>query len=119
MKKTTQAASNNPAPRYKELKYCEGAEKELKKLPEDVAAAFLHCLEMVRYGLKPTLDIDHLTAAGSGVIELIINGSPAFRCVYYNKKPDALWVVLAATKTTNGQDLTLIRKARLRVGRIK
>jgi len=39
-----------------------------------------------------------------GVIELIENGSPAFRCVYCAKHGDKVYVLHAFTKTTNGVD---------------
>ncbi|MFJ2450043.1 type II toxin-antitoxin system RelE/ParE family toxin [Pseudomonas sp. NPDC087626] len=103
----------------KEIRYCPGAIKELGKLPLDDQISFLHNLNLVAHGLAPTIEFEHLGNIGPGVIELKINGSPAYRCVYYNKLPGVLWVVLAATKTSEGQDLTIIRKGRLRLKALK
>lgn len=103
----------------KEIKYCPGSKKELGKFPMEDQISYLHNLNLVANGLAPTLDFEHLTTVGSGVIELKINGSPGLRCVYYNKLPGVLWVVLAATKTSEGQDLTIIRKAKQRVKALK
>jgi phage-related protein len=119
---TAKSAVNDPCnTRFtpKEIKYCPGALKELGKFSMEDQISFLHNFDMIAHGMKPALEFEHLTAVGSGVIELKINGSPALRCVYYNKLPGVLWIVLAATKTSEGQDLTIIRKARQRVKSLK
>lgn len=76
--------------------------KELASLPEKVRDSFLIDLQMVAAGLDPLSKIDHLTTCGPGVIELIINGSPAYRCVYSTKTPGSVVVLYAGVKTTNG-----------------
>ncbi|MNP06370.1 hypothetical protein D3C76_983500 [compost metagenome] len=119
MAKTITAANEACNVKEKEIRLCPGVLKELGKFPEEVQISFLHNLDMVAHGLNPTLAIDHLSAVGAGVIELKINGSPAYRCVYYNKMPGVLWVVVAATKTSQGQDLTIIRKAKERIKTLK
>lgn len=99
----------------KEFDFCPGAEKELKSLPEKHQIAFWHDLHLVAHGMDPTLAIDHLESAGAGVIELKINGRPAFRCVYYNKLPGKVVVVHATTKTTNGSDPKILRLVKQRL----
>lgn len=90
-----------------------GVEKELKTLPIDKALAFLHSLSLVAVGIEPELKIEHLTTVAPGVIELKINGSPAYRCVYHNKIPGKVVVLRFFKKTTNGvakHDLDVARK---------
>ncbi|QRI86102.1 type II toxin-antitoxin system RelE/ParE family toxin [Pseudomonas putida] len=43
-------------------------------------------------------------SVGAGAIELIINGSPAFRCVYVAKFADMVVVLHSFVKTTNRSD---------------
>lgn len=99
----------------KEIVFCPRAEKELKSLPENHQIAFLQNLSMVAHGMAPTMAIDHLESAGAGVIELKINGRPAFRCVYYNKLPGQVIVVHATVKTTNGSDPKILKLVKQRL----
>lgn len=85
----------------KELRILKQVIKEFMAIPERHAATFLRSLEAVRYGMDPLLGITHL---GQGVIELKINGSPAFRCVYYTKLAGEIVVLHVTEKTTNGHD---------------
>lgn len=90
-----------------------GVKKELKSLPTDKALAFLHSLKLVAAGIEPGLKIEHLKSVAPGVIELKINGSPAYRCVYYVKSPGKVVVLRFFKKTTNGparQDLDVVRQ---------
>jgi len=75
--------------------------KDFSLLPEKIKTQFAHALERISCGSDSTLPIDHL---GEGLIELKINGSPAYRCVYYNKLPKQVVVVHSFKKTTNGPD---------------
>jgi len=93
--------------------------KEFGKLPEDVKVSFAHNLDMVCNGRKPELEVDHLTAVGKGVIELKINGSPAYRCVYYNKLDDVVIVLAAYVKTTNGKPTKEMVGLKTRVAALK
>lgn len=88
--------------------------KNLDRLPEWVRDTFLFNFDLIAAGMAPVLKIDHLTAAGSGVIELKINGSPAYRCMYHLKTPGKVVVLHAAVKTKNGQDNQLIETTRKR-----
>jgi len=90
-----------------------GVKKELKSLPVDKALAFLHSLKLVAAGIVPELKIEHLTSVAPGVIELKINGSPAYRCVYTTKSPGKVIVLRFFKKTTNGparKDLDVVEK---------
>jgi len=91
--------SDNP----KSIKFANNTvEKAFTSQPWDIQVSFVTNLDMVCHGRKPELEIDYLTSVDKGVIELKINGSPAFRCVYYNKLSDVVVVVAAYVKTTNG-----------------
>ena len=90
-----------------------GVDKELKSLPVDKALAFLHNLKLVAAGIEPELKVEHLKAVAPGVIELKINGSPAYRCVYTTKSPGKVIVLRVFKKTTNGparKDLDVIKQ---------
>lgn len=81
------------------------AEREYKDLPEDVQDEFGKDLRRIQYGQDPELDIKPLSGSvGAGAIELIINGSPAFRCVYIAKYADMVVVLHSFVKTTNYTD---------------
>jgi phage-related protein len=82
----------------------DAAEREYKALPKDVQTEFGTSLRAVQDNKKPFLPIDYLSNIGAGVIELKINGSPAFRCVYIAKYLDTVIVLHSFEKTTNGVD---------------
>jgi phage-related protein len=65
------------------------------------------------------LPIEYLGSVGSGVIELKINGRPAFRCVYIAKYMDTVFVLHSFTKTTNGVDRQAIKVAEQRLKELK
>ncbi len=80
------------------------AEREYRDLPRDVQQDFGVSLRAIQENHKPFLPIKPLKSIGAGVIELIINGSPAFRCVYIAKFEDTVVVLHSFEKTTNGTD---------------
>ncbi|WP_256597903.1 type II toxin-antitoxin system RelE/ParE family toxin [Pseudomonas sp. XWY-1] len=81
------------------------AEREYKDLPKDVQDDFGKDLRRIQYGQDPERPIKSLTeSVGAGAIELIINGSPAFRCVYVAKFADMVVVLHSFIKTTNRSD---------------
>ena len=80
------------------------AKKAVQKLPQRVAIDFLNDLNFVSAGKEPRSPFKHLPELGSGVIELIENGSPAYRLVYCAKFAETVFVLHAFTKTTNGVD---------------
>lgn len=109
--------SNNPP---KEIYFINNAAiREFKELPEEHAISFGLALKQVAYGEDPSLDKDHLASVGAGVIELKINGRPAYRCVYYNKLPGKVVVLHTAKKTTNGPDKKIVETARKRLSSLK
>lgn len=95
--------------------YSAGTKREFNSLPEEHQISFLHNLDMVANGMDPTLKIDHLEVTGAGVIELKINGRPAFRCIYYNKLPGQVVVLHATEKTTNGTDRKILKLVKQRL----
>jgi len=81
------------------------AKKDFEKLPDDIRLAFLAEIMLIMQGKAPEMAIAHLKGGGlTGCIELKINGSPAWRCVYYNKDPDKVFVLHSFKKTATGSD---------------
>jgi len=93
------------------------AEKDFSKVPpRDVVIAFITQLEgRLSLNLSPTIPIAHL---GDGVIELKVNGSPAFRCVYTMKIPGKVVVLHTFAKTTNGHDAKNVELAQKRAKKL-
>lgn len=85
-----------------------------KDLPQEHRNSFLAELMLIMQNEDPAMEIEHI-AGTKGVIELKINGSPAWRCVYYNKDPEKVWVLHAFKKTTNGADKKNIDLAKERL----
>lgn len=90
----------------KELEFANrSAERDFTKLPEAIKLAFLAELMLIMQGKEPEMDKAHLKGGGlTGTIELKINGSPAWRCVYYNKDPKVVLVLHSFKKTAEGAD---------------
>lgn len=85
----------------------EAALRAFKKLPKDVQEDFAKALNDVMAGRKPEMPMKALTSLGkgiNGVVELIINGSPAYRVVYVAKFNNTVHLLHAFTKTTEGVD---------------
>ncbi len=80
------------------------ARKAVQSLPQAVAIDFLNDLNFVAAGKDPRSPLKQLPELGAGVMELIENGSPAYRPVYCAKVLDTVFVLHAFTKTTNGVD---------------
>lgn len=96
------------------------ARTEYTDLPEKVQDEFGANLRAIQYGEEPILPIKHLSSTvGQGVIELIINGSPAFRCLYITKLADTVFVLHSFTKTTNGTDKPAMELAKKRLKELK
>jgi len=96
------------------------AEREYKDLPEEIQDEFGKDLRRVQFGEKPELAIKHLgSSVGEGAIELIINGSPAFRCIYIAKYEDIVVVLHSFKKTTNGVDQKAMDLAEQRLKDLK
>jgi phage-related protein len=98
----------------------EAAEREYKKLPATIQDEFGKDLRRIQYGCEPELAIKHLTeSVGNGAVELIINGSPAFRCIYIAKYADLVVVLHSFIKTTNGVDRKAMAVAQARLKELK
>jgi len=82
----------------------EAAEREYKALPEDVQDAFGKDLRRIQYGQLPELPISAMDSMETGVFELKINGSPAYRCIHTSRYLDTVVVLHSFKKTTNGVD---------------
>jgi len=82
----------------------DAAAREYKALPKDVQQEFGTSLRAVQDDKKPFLITRSLKSIGAGVIELKINGSPAFRCVYIAKFLNTIFVLHSFEKTTNHVD---------------
>ncbi len=94
-------------------------EKDFTGIPEKHQVSFMHNLSMVAHGMDPSMKFDHLESAGAGCIELKINGSPAYRCIYYNKLPGKVVVVHVTEKTTNGSDPKILKLVKKRIKKLK
>ena len=92
----------------------DAAEREYKELPKEIQHEFGMSLRAVQNEQKAYLPITTLSSIGAGVIELKINGSPAFRCVYVAKYLDAVIVLHSFSKTTNGTDRKAMKTANAR-----
>lgn len=96
---------NENSMQRKSIKYLNNSvKKAVQKLPENIATDFLNDLNFVAAGKNPRSEFKNLPELGAGVIELIENGSPAYRVVYCAKHLDTVYVLHAFTKTTNGVD---------------
>ncbi len=96
------------------------AEREYKGLPKGIQDEFGKDLRRIQYGQDPELAIEHLNnSVEAGVVELKINGSPAFRCVYVTKYLDTVVVLHSFTKTTNGVDRQAMKVAEQRLRDLK
>lgn len=93
--------------------------KEMDAVPEKIQDQFLLSLEMARLGLPPALKSEKLKAAGDGVIELKINGSPAYRCMYVLEENGDVLVLHVTKKTTEGQSKQLVNTTSERLKRLR
>jgi phage-related protein len=91
--------------------------KELADLPEKIRDQFLVNILMLSSGVEPDLKLSHLSAVGPGVIELKINGSPAYRLVYTTKFKGELVILAARAKTAEGTDRQLLETVTSRLKR--
>lgn len=92
------------------------AEREYRALPDDVQDEFGKDLRRIQYGGEPGLVSKPLTeSVGVGALELVINGSPAYRCVYIVKFANTLFVLHSFIKTTNRTDRHAMGVARERL----
>ena len=93
----------------------DAAEREYKKLPDNIQDEFGKNLRRIQFDEAPLLAITYLDSVGSGVIELKKNGSPAFRCLYITKYQNTLIVLHSFMKTTNAVDRQAMTVAKQRL----
>lgn len=98
----------------------EAAMREYRSLPGDIQDEFGKDLRRIQYGCEPELVIKHLASSvGAGAVELVINGSPAFRCIYIAKYANTVFVLHSFVKTTNGTDRKAMKVAVDRLTELK
>ena len=97
----------------------EAAQREYTQMPRDVQHQFGASLQAIQREIRPFLPIKAINSIGAGVIELKINGSPAFRCIYIAKYNDTVYVLHTFRKTTNGVDKKAMCTAELRYKELK
>ncbi|PML07996.1 MULTISPECIES: type II toxin-antitoxin system RelE/ParE family toxin [Vibrio] len=97
----------------------DAAEREYKKFPDKIQDEFGKDLRKIQFGEKPSAPIEYLDSIGAGVVELKINGSPAYRCVYVTKYAGAVIVLHSFVKTTNGTDKKAMNVAEKRLKELK
>lgn len=102
--------------RVKQFKFVnEAAKRSFLSLPKDIINQFGSDLNAVQQNKKPFSDFKDISASvGQGAIELIENGSPAYRAVYCAKYLNTVYILHAFTKTTNGVDRQGMATAKLR-----
>ncbi|MCS4261073.1 phage-related protein [Pseudomonas protegens] len=81
--------------------------KEMQEVPVKVRNVFLTNLNLLMVGEEPACAFGTLSSLGHGIYELKINGSPAWRCIYYTGLPGQIVVLHTCKKTTNGVDRQL------------
>jgi phage-related protein len=81
------------------------AKRAYLALPKEIQYQFGVDLNAVQQGKEPFSAHKVLTeSVGPGAIELIENGSPAYRAVYCVEYLDTVFILHAFEKTTNGVD---------------
>ncbi|MGX2089660.1 type II toxin-antitoxin system RelE/ParE family toxin [Xanthomonas axonopodis] len=101
-------SNGKPAGQVRQISIGKAQQKELARFPKSIRNEFLDNLGLVELGLVPAMEHEKLKAAGKGVIELKIQGSPAYRCMYVVRKNGDVVVLHSKRKTTQGQDRQLI-----------
>lgn len=83
----------------------DAARRAFLELPRDIQVQFSTDLNAVASNKRPFSPFKDISkSVGKGAIELIENGSPAYRAVYCAKYLDTVYILHAFTKTTNGVD---------------
>jgi phage-related protein len=109
-------SDNQPPKKQRYFEISKAVRKELESLPASVRNQFLVALEQISWGLNPGLIVAPLSnTVGKGILELKINGKPAYRLVYTLNFPGKVVVLAARPKTTNGVDKQLVEVAASRL----
>lgn len=81
------------------------AKRAFLDLPKGIQLQFSNDLNAVASDKRPFSNFKDISSSvGKGAIELIENGSPAYRAVYCAKYLDTVYILHAFTKTTNAVD---------------
>lgn len=92
----------------------EAALREFEKLPDKISLFFKINLVLVSQHKDPACSLRHLSRP-LGVIEMKLNRyHPAFRCCYWNKDTERVFVLHSFAKTTNGVDRKAMQTLGLR-----
>ncbi len=98
----------------------EAADREYMDLPKEIQHKFGLSLRALQENKKPFLKTTSISeSVGIGAIELKINGSPAFRCVYVVKFQNTVFVLHSFEKTTDGVDKQAMKTAKARYKELK
>lgn len=98
----------------------EAAKRAYLGLPKEIQKQFGVDLNAVQQDKAPFSAHKTLTdTVGPGAIELIENGSPAYRAIYCCKHLDTVFVLHAFDKTTNGVDRKELATAKARYKEMK
>lgn len=103
----------------KKVTLSNAAEREFKSLPARIQKRFALDLQAICEGSTPFSKVKPLSSIGPGVIELKVNGRPAFRCVCVTKNDTEVFVLHLFKKTTNGVDRPAMELAEKRYKDIK
>ncbi|MGE8348999.1 MAG: type II toxin-antitoxin system RelE/ParE family toxin [Pseudomonas protegens] len=93
--------------------------KEMQEVPVKVRNVFLTNLNLLKVGEEPACAFGTLSSLGQGIYELKINGSPAWRCIYYTGLPGQIVVLHTCKKTTNGVDRQLLNVVEKRLAALR
>lgn len=94
--------------------------KEFYDLPDDIKKQFGSDLNAVQQGKRPFSALKNISdSVGVGAIELIENGSPAYRSIYCAKFNHTVYILHSFTKTTNGVDRKAMATAKKRYKEMK
>jgi len=97
----------------------EAAKREYMDLPAGIQDTFGKDLRLIQFMEEPLSPINYLKGIDVGVIELKINGRPAYRCVYVTKYMSTVFVLHSFVKTTNGVDRPAMKLAEARLKELK
>lgn len=93
----------------------DAAEREYKEFSKEILQVFGTSLRAIQEGKRPFIPTKNISeSVGKGAIELIIQGSPAKRCVYVAKYENTVFVLHTFEKTTDGVDKQAMKVAKLR-----
>lgn len=101
----------------KPLKFIGSSLDDLSAFPQEARRAAGHELWQVQQGLQPS-DFKHMTSVGSGCYEIRIHLFGEWRVIYLAKVKDAVYVLHAFAKKTQGTQQSDIELARRRYKQI-